>query len=207
MSARRFGSLLLVVLACALPAARAMPTAASIAAALREIDTTRNQAISPAEWQAASFALFRATDKNDNHFIDADELKASALAQDTFRRLDADHDGRLSIDEFMKLRREIFVIADYNHDDYVTLVEFELLALYEAVGWRERDEVHRLPVAQLPLVLAKAFALLDENKDGQLDPTEAAYMQPERYLRFDRDQDGKLSAEELSTGYRKEFEA
>jgi hypothetical protein len=121
MSARCFIALLLVLVS-ALPAAGALPTAASIAAALREIDTTGNDAISPAEWRVASFALFRATDKNDNHFIEADELKASALAQDTFRRLDVDGDGRLSIDEFMTLRREMFGVADYNRDDYVTLV-------------------------------------------------------------------------------------
>ena len=195
-----------VGLACVLPAARALPAAAEIAAALRAIDTTRNIAINRTEWQQASFALFRATDTNDNDFIDADELKTSSLAQDTFLRLDLNHDGRLSIDEFMHLRRAIFDTADFNQDDYINLVEFELLIVYEKVGWRERDEATRLPVSQLRIVLTKLFELLDQDRNGHISRDETAYMQPKRFERLDQDKDGKLTQEELIVGYRREFE-
>lgn len=195
----------LALLACA-PSLRAMPTAAQIATAFREIDTDQSNAISAAEWQQASFALFRATDKNDNDFIEAEELKASTLAPDTFLRLDADGDGRLSIEEFMHQRRAMFATADFNGNGFVSLVEFELLVVYEAVGWRERNEPAQLPVAQLRVVAEKLFKLLDQSADGYLDPTEAAYLQPARFERFDRDKDGKLSPAELASGYRREFE-
>jgi Ca2+-binding EF-hand superfamily protein len=200
-------SLTLALLGSVVPAARALPAAAQVIAALRAMDTTRNDAVNRAEWQEASFVLFRAADKNDDNFIDAVELKTSTFAQDTFSRLDADRDGRLSIDEFMALRREIFTIADYNRDDYVTLVEFELLMVYEAVGWQEANEPGRLPVAQLRIVLTKLFALLDADKNGQLAKDEAAYMQPHHFQRFDQNKDGTLSQEELIMGYRREFEA
>jgi hypothetical protein len=205
MFARFIFGLLLVT--SGLPAARALPAAAQVLGALHAIDTTRNNAINRAEWQEASFALFRAADKNDDNFIDAVELKASTFSQDTFSRLDTDRDGRLGIDEFMILRREIFTTADYNRDDYVTLVEFELLMVYEAVGWQDPNEPGLLPVAQLKIVLTKLFALLDADKDGHLGKEEAAYMQPQHFQRFDQDKDGTLSQEELIMGYRREFEA
>jgi len=196
---------LLALLAFA-PSLRAMPTAAQIATAFGEIDTNRSNAISAAEWQQASFALFRASDTNDNDFIEAAELKASTLAPDTFLRLDADGDGRLSIDEFMHQRRAMFAIADFNGDEFLSLVEFELLWGYEAVGWRERNEPAQLPVAQLRVVAEKLFKLLNQSADGYLDPKEAAYMQPARFERFDQDKDGKLTLAELTAGYRREFE-
>lgn len=190
-----------------LPLARALPAAAQIAAAFRELDTTGNDALNAAEWQRASFALFRAADTNKNDFIDADELKGSALAQDTFLRLDADRDGRLSIAEFTKLRRDIFTSADLNRDDYVSFVEYELLIVFEAVGRHDQNQNDRMEVSELRAVLAKLFELLDGDRDGSLDRTEAAYMQPPRFERFDRNRDGKLTQEELIAGYRSEFEA
>jgi Ca2+-binding EF-hand superfamily protein len=199
------GVVAFLLLGSAVLAAPRLPDAAQVVAALRAIDTTGNNAISQDEWRDASFALFRATDKNNNDFIETEELKASELAQDTFRRLDADQDGRLSVDEFMRLRRQIFAIADFNQDTYVTLLEFELLVIYEAVGWQEPGETPQLPFSQLQTVLGKLFAQLDHNSDGQLEPADVSFMQPERLKRFDRNQDGKLSQEELAMGYRREF--
>jgi Ca2+-binding EF-hand superfamily protein len=204
MRPRHFISL--AILAAGASTMRALPAAAQIEAAAREIDTNRNGLISPAEWQQASFALFRAADKNDNDFIEADELKTSTLAPDTFLRLDTDRDGRLSVDEFMQQRRAIFATADFNQDGAVSLLEFELLTVYEVMGWRDRNEPAQLPVAQLRTVALKLFKLLDQPADGYLDRAEAAYMQPQRFERFDKDKDGRLSPDELAAGYRREFE-
>ena len=93
------------LLTLALPAAHALPTAAQIRTAFAALDTTDNAAISATEWDAASFALFRAADKNNNNFIDAAELQGSLIAQDTFLRADTDRDGRLNVSEFMEPRR------------------------------------------------------------------------------------------------------
>lgn len=203
----RFLLLTALVLATALPAARSMPTAAQIATAFRELDTTKNDAIDAKEWERGSFALFRTADKNNNDFIDADELKGSSLAQDTFLRIDTDHDGRLSISEFMDLRREIFDIADIDHDDYLTFVEFELMIVFEAVGWNDRNRSGRIEVTEMRASLTKVFEELDADHDGLLSPQEAAYMQAARFARFDKNKDGKLGLEELVLGYRAEFGA
>ncbi len=193
-------------LAAALPMARALPAAEQIAAAFREMDSTANNAISPAEWQRASFALFRAADKNNNDFIEAEEVKGSAVAQDTFLRLDTDGDGRLSVNEFMKLRRDLFAVADINHDDYLVFVEYELFIVFEAVGWQDRNRSGRMEVTEMRAVLANLFTTLDANHDAALDKTEAAYMPATRFDSFDQNKDGKLSVDELIAGYRHEFE-
>src|SRR5471032_3620734 len=109
--------LLLFPLALGATAARALPIAAQIKTAFDAIDTSQNGALSLDEWDHASFALFHAADKNNNNFIDADELQGSAIAQDTFLRADTDHDGRLSVGEFMEVRRALFHIADIDHDN------------------------------------------------------------------------------------------
>jgi Ca2+-binding EF-hand superfamily protein len=190
-----------------LPVVRAFPTADQVLAAFRAIDTTGNDAISPAEWERASTALFRAADKDKSGAIDAEEAKVSNVASDTFLRIDLNHDGRLSLDEFMTLRREIFAVADRNRDDYVTLVEFELLIVFENVGWQDRNANGRMDADELRAVLEKLAELLDRDHDGLLDASEAAYMPSQRFARFDKNQDGKLSLEELVVGYRGEFEA
>ena len=187
--------------------AHAMPTAVQIGAAFHALDVSQNDAIDAQEWQRGSFALFRAADKNGNDFIDAEELKGSALAQDTFLRVDTDHDGRLSIDEFMAFRRRLFDVADIDHDDYLTFVEYELLMLFETSGWVDVNHSGRIEASELAASLTKAFAQLDADGDGRLSPSEAAYMQPKRFARFDRDRDGKLTLEEIIAGYRAEFGA
>jgi hypothetical protein len=183
------------------PAFGAFPTAAQIRTAFTALDVSGNDAISPDEWDRASFALFHAADRNGDNFIDATELAASGIAPDTFVRADTDHDGRLSIAEFMALRRAIFHYADIDHDDYLVYVEFELLIVMERVGWTDRAHADRIEISELRESLAKAFAQLDTDHDGQLSATEAAYMPAEEFKRFDTNHDGQLSLVEFSTGY------
>lgn len=192
----------LLLMVFAVPAARALPTAAQIATAFTALDTSGNEAVSPDEWDTASFALFRAADKNNNNFIDADELKGSSIAQDTFLRADLDHDGRLSVKEFMELRRSIFHTADIDRDDFLSYVEFELLIVMEQVGWTDRNNNGRIELSELGDSLRRAFQGLDTDHDGQLSPEEAAYMKPAAFKKFDANQDGKLTVEEYVAGYR-----
>lgn len=188
--------------ALAVPAAQAFPTAAQIKAAFAAIDTSANAALSAEEWDAASFALFRSADKNNNNFIDAGELQGSPIAQDTFLRADTDRDGRLSVGEFMELRRTIFRVADIDRDDFLSFVEYELLIVMEQVGWTDRNQNGRIELSELADSLNKAFDLLDADHDRQLSPEEAFYLQTEVFKRFDTDADGKLSLQEFIAGYR-----
>lgn len=195
-----FFAVLLAVLV--VPAARAFPTAAQIKTAFAAIDTSANAALSSEEWDAASFALFRSADKNNNNVIDAGELQGSPIAQDTFLRADTDRDGRLSVGEFMELRRTIFRVADIDRDDFLSYVEYELLIVMEQVGWTDRNQNGRIELSELGDSLNKVFDLLDTDHDHQLSAEEATYLQTEVFKRFDTDADGKLSPQELIAGYR-----
>jgi len=197
----RFVFAVLVAFALLNPVFGAFPMAAQIRTAFTALDVSGNDAISPEEWDRASFALFHAADRNGDNFIDATELAASGIAPDTFVRADTDHDGRLSVAEFMALRRAIFHYADIDHDEYLVFVEFELLIVMERVGWTDRAHADRIEISELRESLAKAFAQLDADHDGQLPDTEAAYMAPEEFKKFDSNHDGWLSLAEFSAGY------
>ena len=190
------------LLALGVPAVRAMPTAAQIRAAFTAIDTSGNGAISLDEWNHASFALFRAADKNNDNFIDADELQGSNIAQDTFLQADTDHDGRLSVSEFMELRRAIFHLADIDRNDSLDYVEFELLIVMEQVGWTDRNHDGRIELSELRESLVKAFGQLDTDHDGKLSAVEAAYMPADEFKAFNKNRDGQLSLDEFIAGYR-----
>lgn len=192
-------------LALAVPGLSAFPTAAKIKAAFDAVDASRNGAISRDEWDAASFALFRAADKNNDNLIDSDEIKNSSIAPDTFLRADANHDGKLSVSEFTELRRAIFATADIDRDDFLTPVEYELLVVMETVGWQDRNQNGRVDLSELGDSLAKAFDEIDTDHDGLLSLAEAAYMRPAAFKRYDTNQDGKLTREEFVTGYRTEL--
>lgn len=192
----------LFLLTLGLPAARALPTAAQIQTAFTAMDTTGNDAINLAEWDHASFALFQAADKNKNDVIDADELRASTIAQDTFLLADTNHDGRLSVSEFMELRRALFHIADIDRDDNLVYVEYELLIVMEQVGWTDRNHNGRIELSELGESLAKAFEQLDADHDGKLTAAEAGYMPAAQFKVFDKSGDGHLTAAEFIAGYR-----
>ena len=181
---------------------RALPTAAQIKTAFTAMDTSGNNALNLDEWDRASFALFHAADKNKNDFIDADELQASTIAQDTFLHADTNHDGRLSVNEFMELRRALFRIADIDHDDSLVYVEYELLILMEQVGWNDQNHNDRIELSELRESLKKAFEQLDTNHDGHLTAEEATYMPAEEFKAFDKNADGQLSLDEYIAGYR-----
>ncbi len=137
-----------------------------------------------------------------NDFIDPDELQASNIAQDTFLRADTDHDGRLSLTEFMELRRALFHLADIDRDDHLLFVEYELFIVMEQFGWNDRNHDGIIQLSELRETLMKAFEALDTDHDGKLSPAEAAYMPAAEFKSFDKDRDGALTFEELNAGYR-----
>ncbi len=186
-----------------LPAARALPGVAEIKAAFDALDTDHNGAISLAEWEKASFALFRTADKNNDNALDPSELGSTTITQDTFQLIDEDHNGRLSIAEFMRLRRAIFTAADIDRDDSLTFVEFELLTLLTQTGWTDRNHNGRIEPSELKAALVQAFGQLDTNHDGFLSAAEAVYMLPEQFKVSDEDHDGRLTQDEFVRGYLK----
>lgn len=187
------------------PNGLALPDAAKIQTAFAAVDTSRNNGLSAEEWDVASFALFRVADRNNDEFIDRDELKTGNLAPDTFLRSDVDRDSRLSVSEFTDHRRAIFAIADIDRDDALTPIEFELLILMERVGWQDANRNGRIEISELTRSLEAAFAALDLDGDGELTAAEAAYLRPVARQRYDRNRDGRLNRTEFIQGYRTEM--
>ncbi len=182
-----------------------LPTAALIKSAFDAMDTSRNGAINGAEWDHASFALFRSYDKNNDDVIDREELKATTIAPDTFRRIDLDQDDRLDVGEFTEFRRALLRIADIDRNDYLAPVEYELFIIMERAGWQDTNQNGRIELSELTASLQKAFAELDLDRDGALQLAEAAFMRPSALTRYDSNRDGALSREEFIGGYRNEL--
>jgi Ca2+-binding EF-hand superfamily protein len=192
----------LLLLSASATAVRALPTAAQIRTAFAAMDTTGNAALNIAEWDRASFALFRTADKNKNDVIDADELQTSTIAQDTFLHADTNRDGRLSVGEFSELRRALFRIADIDADESLIYIEYQLLILMEQVGWTDHNKNGRIELSELRESLTKAFAQLDADRDAKLTATEASFLTAPELKAFDKNGDSQIALDEFVTGYR-----
>ncbi len=197
--------LLLGLVLLAFSVAHALPTAAEISAAFKAIDTSGNGAISRTEWDQASFELFHAADKNGDNYLTPNELSATAITQDTFAMADEDHDGRLSVAEFMRLRRALFTAADIDRNENLTLIEFELLCQMSQTGWSDRNHDGHIKPSELREALVHAIGILDTDHDNFLSTAETTYMNAARRERFDENHDGKLSEDEFVNGYIKEL--
>ena len=203
---RRFALLrALVMLVLAPLAARALPTAAQIKTAFNAVDASHNGVISAEEWDQASFALFRAADKNNDDTIDREELGASTIAPDTFLRADLDRNERLSVGEFSEQRRALFQTCDIDRNDFLSASEFELFIVMERVGWLDANQNNRIELSELTSSLVRAFGELDTDRDSTLSEAEAGYMRPAAFKRFDANRDGTLSRDEFVDGYRNEM--
>jgi hypothetical protein len=200
-------ALALALGATAVAAHAALPPASQIRAAFTALDASANGALNAAEWERGTVALFAAADRNRNGFIDAADLPDSAIAPDAFLRVDRDRDGRLSRDEFTAARHRLFRAADIDRDDQLAFVEYELFIVLERVGWTDRNASEHIELSELRDSLARIFQQLDADQDGKLTETEAAYLQPKTFARFDTDQDNALTLEETIAGYRKELGA
>ncbi len=183
------------------PALRAVPSAAEIKKVFDALDTSRNDAIGLAEWEQASFTLFKAADTDHNNFLTRNEIAAGSLSAETFLTADTDQDGKLSIGEYMNLRRAIFRAADINRDDYLVLYEYEIFHLLAEYGWHDRNHNGRLDPSELKAALTRAFEQLDADHDNLLSPAESAFLTTEHRAEMEKAGAGKLTVEAFIAGY------
>lgn len=98
------------------------------------------------EQRQALLARWKAADGNNDGYIDRGEAQAMSPIAKHFDELDADKDGKLSMDEIQNSAQTRLHAADTNQDGVIDRAEAD---------------------ASLPRV-AKAFDRLDTNKDGKL---------------------------------------
>jgi len=96
-------------------------------AAFAEADTNHDGAIDHEEFHERIVEVFYGADANKDGFLDARELKQLAFPED-FTADDKDHDGRVSMREFLRVRFLDFTSADT--DDGVLSLD-EVIVAYE----------------------------------------------------------------------------
>jgi hypothetical protein len=95
---------------------------------------------------------------------------------------DANHDGVYTCDEWKKYADRIFTSADRNHDGNLSPSEFEAVRKADAT-------------------LADAdFGYFDENQDGRITRKEFVEKPSAFILRFDRNGDCRVTADEIKAG-------
>ncbi len=128
-------------------------------------------------------------DRDGNGVVTRDEMRTTEIER--FDKVDANHDGRLTLDEIQAFHRELaakrFAEKDTNND-----------------GKLSRSEVSRMP--------DEVFSRLDLNKDGVLTPDELANRggrfqshAERRFQHADANGDGAISKDEALAGADKRF--
>lgn len=102
-------------------------------AAFAETDTNRDGVVDHEEFHERIVEIFYMADRNKDGFLDAEEIKVLVFPDD-FRDEDRDHDGRISLREFMRVRLADFDKADTDHDGFLSVDE--VVAIYEQKGSR-----------------------------------------------------------------------
>ena len=107
--------------------------------------------------------------------------RMEAFADRMFDRLDADHDGVVTLQEALAVVDKKFDKIDANHDGVIDRAELE--------SWLGR----RASAEHIDRIL-KHF---DLNGDGKITKAEAETPMKKRFALFDRNDDGKITKEEL----------
>ena len=90
--------------------------------AFAETDKNRDGAVDHEEFHARIVEIFFATDANKDGYLGGEELKQLAFPDD-FTADDKDHDGRVSMREFLRVRFVDFDHADTDHDGVLSVEE------------------------------------------------------------------------------------
>lgn len=195
---------------------------------MKRLDADHDGAVSKAEFTGPRGADFKELDTNHDGFVDPAEINASMAEQSEFRtkrflkRVDANRDGKVTLEEFEQGPRGHFTARDINNDGKLNAQDRPPAT---GGGWFSGGGDRKMglgasranrPDVTLDTVVNKAaasFADLDTNKDGVLDGAEIAKQATEkvefarkRLMHWaDANNDGKLSEDEFSARALKRF--
>lgn len=174
-------------------------------------------------------AMVHRLDTAGNGYVTPDQFVVAA--QDRFTRLDANHDGKLTFDEFAAGRHRHGAAApaagaapkrtqfaqrrfdrlDANHDGAVTLAEYVAgaKALYAEFDSRHDGKVTADDIAASPRAQKRTLRVaehlvrrMDANGDGSVSRDEFLAAAKARFARLDRNGDGYLDPSEAGGRHR-----
>jgi Ca2+-binding EF-hand superfamily protein len=144
-------------------------------------------------------------DRDGNGIVSRDEMRAAETER--FQKMDANHDGRLTLDELSAVRKEQaaehFAKQDKNGDGQLSRAEVTKMpdAVFARLdqngdGQLSKDELSQ-KAAQFEEHAQKDFQRADTNSDGAISSDEALAQADKRFARMDKNGDGLLTKDEL----------
>ena len=199
---------------------------------LKEMDVNKDGTITLEEFLSRRDPTFTRLDKNNDGVVDRAEFEAFAKESADYwvkrfiKRFDADHDGRISKDEFAKARKDRFAMRDLDGRPGLRerFREWRDRARGDRDGQNATKEAGkeagkgaeetgsgekgrgRFDLRRLLGRTDRAFDHLDKNGDGFIDAKDLEPAAAERiasaskrfFRRFDADSDGKVTKDEFN---------
>ncbi|HEY9723178.1 MAG TPA: EF-hand domain-containing protein [Oscillatoriaceae cyanobacterium] len=129
----------------------------------------------PADPSVADQAAFTVLDGNGDGSVSKDEWTRAGWTADRFQAFDANGDGKISQDEFLKARSDErdFQDKDTNHDGSLTEKEFESQGTWlSKLGGAVQNAIGFFPGSGQLMTQAQRFKKYDKNGDGKVSEAE-----------------------------------
>lgn len=166
-----------------------------------KVDTNKDGKITKEEIVAYRTAQFKAADKNNDGFLEGEEIRVF-ITNRRFAMRDADGDGKISAKEFGERRADRFKELDQNKDG--TLTPEELQAARDTRMRRMRKAGERAKQGQRRGMRrhhrrgrGMAIMRLDLNRDGRISVAEYNLQGDRMFLSFDLNSDGSITKIEM----------
>jgi Ca2+-binding EF-hand superfamily protein len=123
LGSTRFGALILMLSAALIAGGAPVHARRSTASVFQMLDTNKDGTVDEGESRQAASALFDRLDTDRDGTLDANELRGH-LSNEEIQSNDPGHDNTLTKDEYLVIVKQRFNAADANHDGKLKIDEF-----------------------------------------------------------------------------------
>lgn len=147
------------------------------------LDADRDGKITPDEWHRAANARFDRLDANRDGVLDQGEVagkgggkRATARAEHMVKLYDANHDGKVTREEYVQGFVARTMRMDRDKDGAIAAVDFGKSADRHAALFRRYDADHdgRITRAELEAAAGRTFDRIEGSRDGAVTATEVS---------------------------------